>query len=380
MRIGVNTRLFVKGKMDGIAWFSYEVLKRMVKAHPEHDFIFFFDRKPLDEFIFADNVKPVVVFPPARHPFLWFLFFEFGIKRALKKEKIDIFLSPDGWICLNTSVKTINIIHDLNFEHHPDFLPKLTRRYFQYFFPQFAHKADKLITVSHFSKNDIVKTYGIPASKIEVVYNAAAEDFFEIPESEKTVVRNQLSEGCPYFVFVGSGNQRKNIINHLLAFDLFKEQGFKAKLVFAGTQKYWTKQMKIVYSSLKYRDDVIFIGYVSTKKLNEILSSSHCLLYASYFEGFGVPILEAFSCNVPVITSNITAMPEIAEDAAILVSPYHIDEITNAMIEIFTNDKLRLALIEKGKKQLQKFSWDTTASQLWHSIQEVSQNSDEAIL
>ena len=98
MRIGVNTRLFVKGKMDGIAWFSYEVLKRMVKAHPEHDFIFFFDRKPLDEFIFADNVKPVVVFPPARHPFLWF-YFRFGIKRALKKEKLTYsFLLTAGFV------------------------------------------------------------------------------------------------------------------------------------------------------------------------------------------------------------------------------------------------------------------------------------------
>lgn len=371
MRIGVNTRLFVKGKMDGIAWFSYEVLKRIIKAHPEHDFIFFFDRKPLNEFIFADNVKAVVVYPPARHPILWILFFELGIKRALKKEKIDIFLSPDGWICLNTSVKTINIIHDINFEHHPEFLPKLTRVYFQYFFPRFAGKANRLVTVSNFSKNDIQKTYGIPESKINVVYNAAAEDFHEISDSEKEIVRKQLSDGYPYFVFVGSGNQRKNIINHLLAFDLFREQGFNAKLVFAGTQKYWTKQMITVYKNLQYRKDIVFTGYVSTEKLNRIISSSHCLLYASYFEGFGVPILEAFSCNTPVITSNITAMPEIAENAAILVNPYHTEEITNAMIEIFTNDKLRIALIEKGKKQLQKFSWDTTASQLWHTIEQL---------
>ena len=125
--------------------------------------------------LFCRQRKTRCRFPPARHPFYGF-YFQIRYQTCFKR-KIDIFLSPDGWICLNTSVKTINIIHDLNFEHHPDFLLKLTRRYFQYFFPQFAHKADKLITVSHFSKNDIVKTYGIPASKIEVVYNAAAEDF-----------------------------------------------------------------------------------------------------------------------------------------------------------------------------------------------------------
>jgi len=373
MRIGVNTRLFVKGKMDGIAWFSFEVLNRMVKAHPEHEFIFFFDRKYLDEFLFADNVKPVIVFPPARHPILWYFFFEWGIKRALKKEKIDLFLSPDGWICLNTSVKTINIIHDLNFEHYPEFLPPVSSWYYRHFFPRFARKANTLITVSNFSKNDIVHTYGISKNKIEVVYNAAAEDFFEIPDKEKQTLREELTDGIPYFVFVGSGNQRKNITNQLHAFDLFRDQGFLAKLVFAGTQKYWTKQMKIAYASMKYHKDVVFTGYISTRYLNEIISSAHCLLYASYFEGFGVPILEAFSCNIPVITSNVTAMPETAGDAAILVNPYYAEEITNAMVEIFTNENLRIELINKGKYQREKFSWDHTASQVWHIIEKTLQ-------
>ncbi|MDY0014745.1 MAG: glycosyltransferase family 1 protein [Bacteroidales bacterium] len=372
MRIGVNTRLFVKGKMDGIAWFSFEVLKRMVKTHPEHEFIFFFDRKYLNEFLFADNVKPVIVFPPARHPILWYLFFEWGIKRILKKEKIDLFLSPDGWICLNTSVKTINIIHDLNFEHYPEFLPPVSRWYYRHFFPRFARNANALITVSNFSKNDIVHTYGISKNKIEVVYNAAAEDFFEISDKEKEILREELTDGIPYFVFVGSGNQRKNITNQLHAFDLFRDQGFLAKLVFAGTQKYWTKQMKIAYASMKYHKDVVFTGYIPTKRLNEIISSSHCLLYASYFEGFGVPILEAFSCNIPVITSNVTAMPETAGDAAILVNPYNAEEITNAMMEIFDNNTLRNELTQKGKHQLKKFSWDNTATQLWQTIEKLS--------
>lgn len=369
MRIGVNTRLFVKGKMDGIAWFSFEVLKRMVKAHPEHEFIFFFDRQYLDEFIFADNVKPVIVFPPARHPILWFFFFEFGIKRALKREKIDLFFSPDGWICLHTNVKTINVIHDLNFEHYPEFLPPISRMYYRHFFPRFARKANALVTVSNFSKNDIEKTYDVSKNKINVVYNAAAEDFYEIPDNEKDIVREELTNGHPYFVFVGSGNQRKNIVNQLQAYDLFRDQGFYAKLVFAGTQKYWTKQMRMAYASMKYNKDVIFTGYIPTKRLNEVISSANCLLYASYFEGFGVPILEAFSCNIPVITSNVTAMAEIAGDAAILVNPYYTEEITNAMVEVFTNENLRIELINKSKVQLQKFSWDRTAEQLWQIIQ-----------
>ncbi|MCL2168283.1 MAG: hypothetical protein FWH59_04070, partial [Lentimicrobiaceae bacterium] len=94
MRIGVNMRLFVKGKMDGIAWFAFEIFKRIVTQHPEHEFVFFFDRPCDPYFLFAPNVKPVVVRPQARHPFLWYLFFEVGIKKALQKEKIDLFISP----------------------------------------------------------------------------------------------------------------------------------------------------------------------------------------------------------------------------------------------------------------------------------------------
>jgi hypothetical protein len=119
MRIGVNTRLLVDGKMDGIAWFSYEILQRMVRKHPNDEFVFFFDRTPDKKFLFADNIKPVVVNPPARHPFLWYLFFEIGIKKALQKEKIDLFFSPDGWLCLNTNIPTLLVMHDINFEHYP---------------------------------------------------------------------------------------------------------------------------------------------------------------------------------------------------------------------------------------------------------------------
>ena len=117
MRIGVNTRLFLQNKLDGIGWFGVETMKRITRNHPEHEFFFFFDRKPDKEFIFSSNIKPVVLIPQARHPLLWYLFFEHSITYALKKYKIDLFLSPDGWISLQTKVPTLTVIHDLNFEH-----------------------------------------------------------------------------------------------------------------------------------------------------------------------------------------------------------------------------------------------------------------------
>ena len=368
MRIGVNTRLFVKGKMDGIAWFAYEIFKRVVTQHPEHEFVFFFDRAYDPYFIFAPNVKPVVVHPQARHPLLWLLFFEIGIKNALHREKIDLFISPDGWTCLSTDVKTINVIHDLNFEHYPAFIAPLALKYYKLFFPHFAKKAEQLITVSQFSKNDIANLYNIDEKKISVVYNAASDDFFEVDEQTKQQTVQMLTGGVSYFVFVGSAHKRKNVERIMLAFDRFcdKHDGFK--FVFAGSNKYWDKDIKNTYNQLKHKSEIVFTGYLSTEEMNKVVSSAVALVYPSLFEGFGVPIVEGFAAHVPVITSNVTSMPEVAGEAALLVDPLSITEIVNAMEKITTDKELRTKLIQFGAERKQEFSWDKSAQQFWEII------------
>jgi len=368
MRIGVNTRLFVKGKMDGIAWVSYEILKRIVIQHPEHEFVFFFDRTPDPYFIFAPNVKPVIVHPQARHPLLWFLFFEIGIKKALRKEKIDLFISPDGWTCLGTNVKTINVIHDLNFEHYPSFFPPLVRKYLTHFFPRFAKKADHLVTVSQFSKKDIANLYHIDEEKISVVYNAASDDFFEVDEQTKKQTVQRLTHGVPYFIFVGSAHPRKNVERIMQAFDQFREKHAHFKFVFAGSNKYWDEDIKNTYNQLKHKSDIVLTGYLSTEEMNRVLSSAIAVVYPSLFEGFGIPILEGFAAHVPVITSNVTSMPEVAGDAALLVNPLSVEEITNAMEKITTDEQLRAKLIQLGEERHRVFSWDKSAQQFWEVI------------
>jgi len=370
MRIGVNTRLFVKGKMDGIAWFAYEILKRIVVQHPEHEFIFFFDRPYDPYFIFAPNVKPVVVHPQARHPFLWFLFFEIGIKKALSKEKIDLFISPDGWACLGTDVKTINVIHDLNFEHDSSFISYVSLKYYKYFFPRFAKKADRLITVSQFSKNDIVNLYHIDKDKISIVSNAAADDFFAVDEETKKKTVQRFTNGVPYFVFAGSSHKRKNVERIMQAFDKFREKHADFKFVFAGSNKYWDKEIKKTYNQLKHKSDIVLTGYLSTTEMNCVLSSAVALVYTSLFEGFGIPIVEGFAACVPVITSNVTSMPEVAGEAALLVNPLSVEEIVNAMEKIATDEQLRNKLIQLGIERNRVFSWDKSAQQFWNVIQE----------
>ena len=369
MRIGINARLFVKGKMDGIAWYAYEIVRRLVKGHPEHEFVFFHDRPCLEEFIFGPNVRTVVLSPKARHPVLWFWFFEISLKKALRKESIDVFFSPDGFICLHSPVRTVDIIHDINFEHFPNFLRFSHRLYYRHFFPKFAQKADSLATVSAFCRQDISQTYRIPEQKIKVIGNAAAEDFFPIGQEEAEAVRRQWTYGRPFFVFVGTINPRKNILNQLKAYNSFRQRGHDAVLLFAGSKRHWTHAMEQCRRSLEFAGDIVFTDYIPTVELNRILASAAALLYVSSFEGFGVPILEAFATRTPVITSRTTAMPEVAGDAALLTDPTDIQSITDAMELVFTHPEKARELVRKGEERLSLFSWDQSAEKLWELLE-----------
>ncbi len=378
MKIAVNARLLLRDKLDGIGWFSAETLKRITQNHPEHEFIFFFDRKPSSEFIFSQNITPVVLYPQARHPLLWYLFFEYSIPWALQKYKADFFLSPDGWIPLKTKIPTLTVIHDLNFEHYPNFLSKSHQRYMKYHFPQFAKNATRIATVSEFSKYDIAKTYCIDTEKIDVVFNGSHSSYHPHPESSKINIRNTYTDGNPYFIFIGTIIMRKNLANLFRAFDIFKETDTKnIKLLIVGSKKWWKGEIENTYDQMQYKDDVIFVGRVESEELGKLLASALALTYVSIFEGFGIPIVESFYAETPVITSKSTSMPEVAGDAALLVDPLSVNEITNAMQAIVENKKLRELLIEKGRSQRKQFSWDKTAEKLWESILKTSQKYED---
>jgi glycosyltransferase involved in cell wall biosynthesis len=370
MRIAVNTRLLLKGRLEGIGWFTYETLKRIVADHPKDEFIFIFDRTPDPEFIFGPNVKAVIAYPQARHPILWFLFFEFGVRRVLRKYKPDLFLSPDGWLSLSTSVKSLAVIHDLNFEARPEFLPWHIRFYYRYFFPRFAKKAVRIATVSEFTRRDIATLYGVQESKIDVVYNGANDDFRPLSVEEISEVRRAYSSGKPYFLFVGLIHPRKNLENQLRAFEEFKRSsGSDLKFLVVGARHWWSKELELLTTTSPFRDDVIFLGRKSLDELVLIYGGAFALMYVSYFEGFGIPILEAFRAEIPVITSSSSSMPEICGKAGLIVQPDDVDGTAAAMSKLNSEPQLRTALVELGKIQSNHFSWDKTAELLWQSIQ-----------
>jgi glycosyltransferase involved in cell wall biosynthesis len=377
MNIAVNTRLLLPNCLEGIGIFSCETLKRMVIAHPEHRFFFIFDRPYSSEFIFADNVTPIKAFPPARHPSLWYLFFEYTIPKILKKVKADIFLSPDGYLSLSTPVKSVSVIHDLNFEHNPEFMKPSYLGYLQRNFPKFAQRAARIATVSQFSKRDIIDTYNQNADKIDVVYNGCSEMYKPLSQEEQNIVKQQYTNGCDYFLFVGSIHKRKNLGNMLCAFEQFRRNmtttGATAmptatKFVVVGCKMWRDNEIDTILAGMRYRDEVIFMGRQQADVLSKLMGSATALLYVSLFEGFGIPVLEAFHAETAVITSNVTSLPEVAGDAALQVSPHSVEAITEAMQQLYHDKALRNKLIEAGRQQRQHFSWEQSANLLWECL------------
>ena len=366
MKIAINCRLLLKNKLEGIGWYSFEIVSRMVKNNPEHDFYLLFDRPYHKDFVFAKNVIPIVLSPQSRHPFLWFLWFEFAVSKFLRKNKIALFFSPDGYLSLKTNVKTILTIHDLNFEHFPKQLPFLTRIYYKYFTPKFCNKAEEIITVSEASKKDIINQYGIESEKISVIYNGANCKYLPIEEYEKKKVKTKYAAGSDYFYFVGSLHPRKNIINLIKGFDKFIAQtDTDYKLLIIGEQMWKNKNIELEFNKLENKQQIIFLGRKEIDELSKITASAISLTFVPHFEGFGIPLAEAMNCHTPIITSDVSCLPEIAGNTAIYANPNDLNSIANAMQEMHENSEKREKLIENCKNRKNDFSWDKAADEVW---------------
>jgi len=369
MIIAVNTRLLLEDRLEGIGWFSFETLKRITNQHPEHTFLFLFDRPYDPAFVFSDNITPLVIPPRTRHPLLWYTWFEWSLPRILKKHRASLFFSPDGYMPLRLKIPSLIAIHDINFHHRPADLPPSSRFYYRKFFPLFAKQSDRIITVSEYSRKDISESYGISPDKIDVVYNGVNQAFTVLNQEAVARVRNEYTGGLPYFIFVGSFHPRKNLARLMKAFDLFRDKSPDGyKLVIVGEKMFMTGDIDRTYATLKHKGDIVFTGRLSPEKLSDVMGAASGLTFVPLFEGFGIPLLEAMNCDVPILTSNTTSLPEIAGKSAIYCDPTDIQDISKGMLSLATRTDLQKALVSEGRKRRASFSWDITADKVWRSL------------
>lgn len=369
MIIAINTRFLFSDYLEGFGNFIFETSHRLAKQYPEHQFIFIFDR-PFDQrFVSSSNITPVIAGPAARHPILWKYWYDYKIPAVLKKYKADVFVSADGFCSLRTKVPQCLVVHDLAFLHYPTHLRRSHLSFYKKYTPKFLKKAASIATVSEFSKKDIIDQYKIDPEKINVVYNGVKEIFKPLPEGVREEMRNKYTGGKEYFLYTGSVHPRKNLMNLIKAFSMFKKrQKSSFKLLIAGRLAWKYESFVESLKSYKYRDDVVMTGYVDDEELAKITASAWAMVYPSLLEGFGVPVVEAMNCKVPVITSAASAMEEIAGDAALYTDPNSVEDIADKMMRIYKDETLRNELIKKGEETGRRYTWERTAGLMWQSI------------
>ena len=369
MRIAVNTRFLLEGQLEGFGYFTKEVLALLTRQHPEHQFHFFFDRPFSRGFLFSPNVTGHVLSPPARHPLLWKYWFDVKVALQLKKLKADVFLSPDGQCSLTTAVPQCLVLHDLGFLHYPEGYQPSHRAYYKRYTPKFIRKAKTIATVSEFTKADLVQQYKVSAEKISVVYNGVKEIFRPTTFGEQTAVKEKYTGGAEFFLYTGAIQPRKNLINLLKAFSIFKRRMQSSlKLVLAGRLAWKNEEFLALLKTYKYKDDVVLTGYLEEAELAGLMAAAYAFVYPSHFEGFGVPVAEAMRCGVPVLTSKDSAMEEISEGAALYFDPSNVDDIAYKLMFIYKHEGERSALVQKGKEVAAKYTWQRTADLLWESL------------
>ncbi len=371
IRIAVNVRFLLPGdSLEGIGRYTFETLRRLVAAHPEVAFDFLFDRPFDPRYVFGPNVTPHVLGPPARHPTLWWLWLEVSVARWLRRHQPAAFLSFDGYTTLRTTVPRLTVLHDLAFEHFPVGIPNLVRRYYQRYTPRFARASAGVIAVSEATKADLVRTYGLDPARIVVAPNAPAPHFQPLPAAEHAAVRAEFAGGQPYFLFVGALHPRKNLPNLLRAFDDFKTAtGSATQLVLVGRWAWQTGAIAATYRALRHQQDVHLTGRLTDGALARLYGAARALCYVPFFEGFGLPVVEAQASGCPVITSDCSSLPEAAgPGGAIFVAPDDTAALAAALGRLDADAALRAQLSAQGFVNVRRFSWAETAIRVWAAL------------
>jgi glycosyltransferase involved in cell wall biosynthesis len=347
--------------MEGIGRHLVEVLKKLVVMRPDDQFLLIFDRQPQVDYQIAPHIDIIVAGPPARHPLLYNIWFDWQIPRILKQWRADIFWSPDNFCSLRTNCPTLLTVHDLAYMHYPGHLDRAHQRYYRNRMPGFLNRADRIAAVSEFTARDLLETTQVPANKISVVCNGAETK----PASAIDIAdfRNLHTAGRPYFVYVGSIHPRKNVTLLVQAYDQYRQNGGSPwPLILVGRSAWKTNDTQQAIEQALFKEDIRLTGYLPDDQTHKWLAAAGALVYVSLFEGFGMPVLEAMQAGVPVITSANSSMSEVGGKAVITVDPKNLTALALAMQTMSKDADQRGICIQKGLLQAKEYSWAKSAA------------------
>ena len=371
MKISIDARGINLYKGTGIGTYTENVTRELLSIDNNNDYTLFWTGKNHDEFKKANSK---IVFSSNRHGGFYENFY---IPNYIEKNAIDLHHIPQNGIGLTGSYLTncIVTIHDLI----PYTLPETVgEKYLERFLrdmPAIIEKASGILTVSQYSKNDILKFFhGYPEDKIFVTPLAANSNFKPLDKKNcRDFVEKNFSISNPYILYIGGFSTRKNVRELILAFkDVNSSLKTSYTLVLGGSIKDEGKKLLSLVESLNLQDDVVFTGYLDDNILPVLYNGAEAFVYPSLYEGFGLPPLEAMSCKTAVITSNLTSIPEVTSDAAILINPFNSTDLSKELFRLLNDDNLRNDLALKGYKQSLLFSWKNTATktlQAYNSLQ-----------
>ena len=357
MRIVVNC-FSISNKRTGIGYYAYHLLRALARSE-EAEFYLIFARDAEARHDFAGDRFRIVEAPVLTRQSLKRIVWEnLSLPKLLEEKKADIYFSPDYSLPnRRLPCPAVVTVPDLAFISYPRTKNRRYGAYLRLMVPAAARRAGAVIAISDYTKREVVRLLGVPGKKVTRIYCGRDESFEN--EGGGSRMADDLSS---YILCVGTLDPRKNITGLVEAFSLLKKRGKVAhRLVLAGPRKFGYGRIRSVIDRLDVRSDVIEMGYVGRDKLHALYRGATLFILPSIYEGFGLPLLEAMACGTPVAASNVTAIPEVAGDAALYFDPLDIDGMASAMRRLIEDRELGADLVRKGYERLKFFSWEKCA-------------------
>ena len=368
MVLAINTIPFLKEEKEDV--FFYETFSRIIRAHPEHTFIFISEYSS-NLFPSSQNVIDANIGAAPKHHLSLLIWFHFKIKKILKEYKPDIFISK-GICFLTSKMPQILIAPDVSFTYPPSFVSKKNTPFYKKATSLFFKKAETIITFSEFEKTAILKKDKIEPDKIKVIYRGINETDNAINFQEREEIKNKYSDGNEYFLYPETISSQNNLINLLKAFSAFKKrQRSSMQLIIAGKPGKDFNEFSKSLELYKFKKEVKLFPDLPSKEIEKIIASSYAIVYPVVCAASTTMLLKAMKNEIPLLVSSADTMPEICADSALYFSPENYKDIAEKLMLIFKDEKLRKELIEKGKELTKKYNWNESAEILWKTIEAV---------